>query len=198
MNKEAIRFILRWISVTTIGSALGLAVAFGLESDRGYRPLFLFLGFVISGALSGFGQWLILRKKTRKTVWGWIPANTLGIPLGLFIGFWVNELLIPFLVNHYWFWSTFLVMSITAGLFTGILQWLVLFRSFPSPIWLLLSSVSLIGISIFYPHPDNPIYFFEPLNKILLGLIFGGLIGLLLGIVSGVNIARAISQNEDS
>ena len=193
MNKNDFLFMLSWIIVTALSWMIGLSV---LISD--YRsPYILLLGLLIGGLLSGVGQWTLLHRRMKKTTWGWIPATTLGIPFGLFIAYRFQEFLYTVYVDNWTFWRAFLVISIVAGFCRGVLQWLVLFRRLPNPIWLMLSSLSLIAILIFYPRIDNQFFVLGLNNRVISGLISGGLSGTISGIVDGFNIMIALRRNEN-
>ena len=194
MNKNDFRFMLSWIIVTAISWVIGLSVRI---SD--YRPFYiLILGWLIGGLLSGVGQWVLLHRRMKKTTWGWIPATALGIPFGYFIANRFQEFLYTVFVDNWTFWRAFLVISIVTGFCRGVLQWLVLFRRFPSPIWLMFSSLSLIAILIFQPRINSQLFFVWGLhNWVISVLISGGLSGTISGIVDGINIMLALRQNEN-
>src|SRR5215475_11216112 len=175
MNKNAFLFMLSWITVTALGWIIGLSILV-----RDYRPFrLLLLALLIGGFISGLGQWTILRTKMKKTTWEWILATTLGIPFGLFIGFQINELLLPIYVEYWSLWRALLIVLMITGLCKGVWQWLVLFGKRPSAIWLMLSSLSLIGIAIFYSHGDNQIFVLETNNRLVSGLVAGGWSGMI-------------------
>jgi hypothetical protein len=193
MNKNDFLFMLSWIIVTALSWMIGLSV---LLSD--YRPFYiLLLGLLIGGLLSGVGQWTLLHRRMKKPTWGWILATTLGIPFGLFIAYRFQEFLYTVFVDNWTYWRASLVISFVAGFCRGVLQWLVLFRRLPNPVWLMLSSFSLIPVLIFYPRIDNQFIILGLHNREILGLISGGLSGTISAIVDGINMMIALRRNEN-
>jgi hypothetical protein len=193
MNKNDFRFMLSWIIVTALSWMIGLSV---LISD--YRPFYvLILGWVIGGLLSSVGQWALLHRRMKKNTWGWIPATTLGIPFGLFIAYRFQEFLYTVFVDNWTFWRAFFVISIVTGFCRGVLQWLVLFRTLPNPVWLMFSSFSLIAILVFQPRINSQPFVWGLNNWVISVLISGGLSGTISGIVDGINIMIALRQNEN-
>jgi hypothetical protein len=83
----------------------GMAIGLSLMTDPWFRPLYILIGFSISGLMMGLGQWLLLRSRIGN-MWRWIPATTIGLPLGVLIGFFGGHLAI----------------AIMAGLFTSTFQ----------------------------------------------------------------------------
>src|SRR5688572_28646019 len=86
---------LLWLLVSCIGSAIGFTLG-NLATISGpdyYFPLYLLVEISLVGLLIGFGQWMILRTKLKRS-WLWIPATTIGLPLGFFIGFFASDLLL--------------------------------------------------------------------------------------------------------
>jgi hypothetical protein len=192
MKKSAFLFLLGWITVTALGWSIGLSIL--VRDDRPYRLLLLAL--VIGGFMSSVGQWIMLRTKMKKSLGNWILATTAGIPFGLFIGFQIHELLLPLYTEYWSLWKALLIVLMITGLCKGVVQWLVLFGNRPSAIWLMLSSLSLIGIAIFYSHGDNQIFVLEANNRFVSGLVAGGLSGTITGIVDGINVMIALRRYE--
>src|SRR5215475_1994497 len=175
INKNAFLFMLGWITVTALGWSIGLSIL--VRDDRPYRLLLLAL--VIGGFMSSVGQWMMLRTKMKKSPGNWILATTAAIPFGLFIGFQIHELLLPIYVEYWSLWRALLIVLMITGLCKGVWLWLVLFGKRPSAIWLMLSSLSLIGIAIFYSHGDNQIFVLETNNRLVSGLVAGGWSGMI-------------------
>lgn len=198
MIKPAKSFWLLWILATSISSVIGFALGGILVQffDNREFALSLFAFLTIWGLIIGVGQWMILRTKLTKA-WGWIPATTIGLPSGLFFGYWViynllgpsfsneNEILITF-------WS-----STIAGITTGTLQWFTLRRKAKKSLqWILVSTVSWgLGITALsfignFLATINAKADFIYLN-ILLGAI---LIGGMPGAVGGTFMESALAQ----
>jgi len=76
----------QWIVMTVLGWAIGLSVVVGIsnwfrlyakEMDPWYALTVYLIGAGIAGALSGVGQWILLRKRIEKSVW-WFMACAVG------------------------------------------------------------------------------------------------------------------------
>ena len=184
-----------WTLVTSIGSAVGFTIGGslgGFFSDY-YLPLFILVTFAICCLFMSFGQWMILRTKLTRA-WGWMPATTFGLPLGFFIGFWVNEFLPRSLYVNEWI-ETWIMAGI-AGVFTGLIQWLTLRRKLKDSLkWILMSALSwAVGINVtgflFETYLSNLDFWY--LNASISGLIIGALVGIL----SGVFVESTLMQTE--
>ena len=164
-----------WLVVTVFGLTIGMAIGLSLVSDYFFRPLYILIGFSISGLIVGFGQWILLRSRIRN-MWRWIPATAIGLPLGILLGFWGG--IIP--------------MAIAAGLFTSVFQWIALRRNLKdSSQWIVISVISWgVGITTALYLHDNYLHDTEFIfgNYSRIGLI----IGIIVGVVSGGFVESAL------
>lgn len=181
-----------WAFGSAVGLAIGLAISarLGTGSSRDYYlPLFIFIEIFLGSLLMGVGQWMILRTKLKRS-WGWIPATTIGLSLGLFIGFFVSDL---FLYNLNG-WVQLCIMSGISGIFTGILQWLALQRKWKGALkWTLVSTLSWsIGITA------TGFIFDSYLSRFEFGYLFAPILGLFIGtfvgIISGIFVESTLIQ----
>lgn len=179
-----------WALVIALGMSIGLVIGQWLEHDDMYAPLFLLIGFSISGMLIGFGQWLLLPELSRK----WILATALGVTFGLPIGFLVNEAFL-FILPESPYWAYFIIMSFIAGAITGTLQKKIAGKGLLPAKWILISAFSYLGLAFFFPYIDNPIYSFETNYLVLYLLLYGILYGLFAGIISGSFIFPLLSTD---
>jgi hypothetical protein len=92
-----------WVSVSTIGGAVGWLLIVGLVvlaivlepvyPERRYSPMFALIACLVGGSALGIAQWVILRR-SQSTTW-WIAANTVGFGLSGFIGLALIEPFMP-------------------------------------------------------------------------------------------------------
>jgi hypothetical protein len=193
MYKSSNSLWFSWALVTSIASTIGfpLGVFIGdyFFPDQYYveqKILSLLTVIVISGLVIGFGQWTIIRTKLKRS-WMWIPATAIGLPLGFFIGFFVKD----FLIKYVFEWALPFIMPIVGGVFIGMLQCLALSRKLNASFkWILVSGLSW-GIVL------NQVLnnFFGAFivnsyiqNTYLQLLVYGFLIGITIGTISGVFI----------
>jgi hypothetical protein len=185
MTRKTFSLILLWVFVIGLGFTIGLAIGFWLETEEDYFPIFLLLGLAISGALIGFGQWLLF-ETDQKSSWLWIPAMIVGMPLGLLVGFFAIDFLSWIPEEPYWL--NLAVIALVAGAITGIFQWLFTGKKLVNAKWIFVSAIGFLGLAFFYPSTDNPIYFFETEYWVLNLILYGSLFGIFAGIISGVFI----------
>jgi hypothetical protein len=178
-----------WVLVTSVGSAIGVTFAGRFEGlfDDYSLQLFFLVEIALGGLLISFGQWMILRTK-RTGTWGWIPATAIGLPVGFFVGFWINEFLPGSLIANKWI-QTY-VMASVAGIFAGTLQWIALQRKLKNSLkWILVSTLSWgIGITI------TGFIFETYLSNIDLGYLFAPILGMFIGIIVGI-ISGAFAES---
>jgi hypothetical protein len=143
-----------------------------------YVELLLFgiIAGIISGAILGVLQWLVLRRHIFRVYW-WIAATLLGAGLGVPAGlvtyyymFVVSHLsLTPYMV---------LPVFILPGIIVGALQYLILKRHFDRTLWWLLPSVLtwwLVPFQVLWGQ-----------SWWILALLYGSpILGLATGIISG-------------
>jgi len=190
MTQKTLTSISLWVFVIGLGFTIGLAIGFWLETEEDYFPIFLLLGFAISGALIGFGQWLLF-ETDQKSAWLWIPAMAVGMPFGLLVGFFALDFL-PWIPEEP-YWLNLSVMTLVAGTLTGTLQWLFTGRKLVSAKWIFVSAISFVGLAFFFPSTDNPIYFFESEYLVLNLVLYGALFGIFAGTISGIFISSKLS-----
>jgi hypothetical protein len=190
---------LAWAVMTSLGSAAGFAIIWGLRDLFPWDTYGLFglVGLIfVSGALIGFGQWLILRRRFR-TVWLWIPATAVVFPVGFFAG----ALVVPFFVPAAWALNvprTGLALAGIAwfcipGLFLGVFQWLCLRRGLGGMWkWILASILSWgLGISV----PWYVIVTYTSSDAYTSAALFVGLgffIGIIAGAISGAFVSNVV------
>ena len=128
MNNSRVGLWLLWVLMSTVGFALGgflfhfpfgfsNTLSFDLENARG--------GFVqgaFTGVVIGTLQFLALRKVISGAGW-WIVATLVGIGVVHAIGDSIPDTIA--------FW----MLALPSGVLVGLLQWLVLYRSFSKAGW---------------------------------------------------------------
>lgn len=192
MTRKTASLILLWLLVTGLGLAAGLGIAFWLETEEDYIPIFLMLGFLIGGALMGLGQWALLQTQ-EKSSWLWIPATALGITLGLSMGILVSDFIVPVIIKDP-DWSYFIVTALIAGAVTGAFQWLFTGRKVVNAKWIFVSAIGFLGLVISFPNTENPIYAFVDAESWALDVVlFGSLFGIFTGTVTALFILPQLS-----
>jgi hypothetical protein len=127
------------------------------EKTQGVSILLLILiAFrLVSGALGGTGQWLVLRSWL-PSIRSWVLATSVGgaIAFALSNAFWSATLISPSAVGMGAFSPSVSVVPLfvfagISGLVLGIAQWLVLRTKLPQAYWWIpLSSIGMLGESI--------------------------------------------------
>ncbi len=133
-------FWLGWLLVTTVGRAIGILGA-SVNEIRSIAeiPGMMFIlaanGLLI-GLVTGFGQWLLLRRVVAERIDGWVWTTLIGTslaaPLGLAVGTaisWISfqvrgDVFLP--EGSAMFFSPFPMHVIFGGYVLGAAQWLVL------------------------------------------------------------------------
>lgn len=157
-----------WFGVTVFGLTGGMEIGISLMTDYWLRPLYILMGFGISGLIIGFGQWLLLRSRISH-MWRWIPATAIGLPLGILFGFFGGTLF----------------MSITAGLFTSTFQWVAIRKKLNGSFrWIMVSTISwgtgmTVALYLFETYLRNADFLFGNYSKI--GLLTGVIVGAISG-----------------
>jgi hypothetical protein len=187
-----------WAFITSISAALGFALGAYLmvvfHSDD--SPLLVFALLVISGLFIGFGQWGLLRKKLIKTG-RWILATTFGLPIGFFLGFMLLAFSPDFYVTD---WVATWVISITAGSFTGILQWRALHSKMTGSLpWVLVSAlgwaiaINLSGFLFTNSLSGSDIWY---LSAPALGILVGAVVGIISGAFVETSIIQTVPDSQ--
>jgi hypothetical protein len=161
-----------WMLATLFGMGVGWAVAWWV-SFRVPGFLATFTIGALSGAILGGFQWLVLRLYLQQAVL-WIPATTLG----WMVGFWAGSLAPQWLqIGEGWLG---LAAGLGVGLFTGVLQWLVLRRQASKAGWWVAASLAAWISGLFYYRPGVS--------------LFGFLYGALAGIVTGLALVWLLQR----
>ncbi len=198
MIKPARSFWLLWMLATSISSVIGFAVGGILVQffDNREFALSLLAFLTVWGLVIGVGQWMILRTKLTKA-WGWIPATAIGLPSGLFFGYWViYNLLGPSFRNENEMLPAFLTSTI-AGITTGTLQWFVLRGTIKKSLrWILVSTISWgLGIAALSFIGDFLVAIGTKANFIYLYILLGAILtGGIPGAIGGTFIESTLAQ----
>jgi hypothetical protein len=144
----------------------------------------------------GFGQWGLLRKKLIKTG-RWILATTFGLPIGFFLGFMLLAFSPDFYVTD---WVATWVISITAGSFTGILQWRALHSKMTGSLpWVLVSAlgwaiaINLSGFLFTNSLSGSDIWY---LSAPALGILVGAVVGIISGAFVETSIIQTVPDSQ--
>ncbi len=188
---------LAWAVMTSLGSAAGFAITWGLRALFPWDTYGLFglVGLIfVSGALIGFGEWLILRGRFQ-SVWPWIPATAVMFPVGFFAG----ALGVPFFVPAAWSLNVprtgcalaVLAWFCTPGIFLGVFQFLCLRRGLGGMWkWILVSMLSwALGMCV----PWYVIVTYTSSDPYASAALFVGL-GLFIGIIAGTISGSFVSS----
>jgi len=199
MSKSIIPPWSLWAFVTSISSIVGFSLGYLISDylipDRYFanhhlQTPFLFIIITIVGLIIGFGQWTLLRATLEKS-WKWIPATTIGLPLGLFIGFIVVNILLIFIDLQ----NTWIVYFITAGIagaFIGTLQGFALYAKLQGLVtWILVSALGWgFGFAIISFASET---FLSHVNSWYISYPFDGItIGIMVGLFTGAFIESTL------
>jgi hypothetical protein len=105
-----------------------------------------YLFFPLLGLLTGFLQYLLLRRYLPRMGW-WVAATTLGWPLGIAV-LYFGYTIWPVDLSTGSMWGIALVL-VSAGTAMGFTQWLILRRRLPHAGWWILASA--LGWSLVSP-----------------------------------------------
>ena len=95
-NKRSFVLFEKWVLVNFIAELLGLGIIafvdtiFPVHNNQNLQ-LVLILAGVFQGLILGFGQWLVLRRYIRNSIW-WILATTIGWLLGWLVILFVRAI----------------------------------------------------------------------------------------------------------
>ena len=136
------RLWLCWVLATGTGG--GIIAFFAAPTD-------FFWELLMSGFVTGFAQWLVLRRYIQPVFW-WFPLSGIGWILGIYLRIFTDSLLDSVVrllssVGGLWevFWLNVVNEPITFTLL-GVAQWLVLQR-YVKYSWLWILACSLGGIT---------------------------------------------------
>jgi hypothetical protein len=182
-------FSLLWMLATSIGMSLGFGFARIIHDNFGhpYEPELIFLEtFALASLFTGLAQWFILRYRSRRS-WIWIPSTIMGVLVGLLISLLVYEFVFQ---DNGWF-GAFIMFAVT-GISAGALQWISLHRKLTgSSKWILASAVGWgCGGSITFELFAD--YLWGMFSRLPADLIFGFILGLIVGFVSGMFVKSTI------
>jgi hypothetical protein len=147
---------LPWILMNSACGALGILLMRGsslaLRDDMASPALAVISSCVLSPFLTGFLQWLVLRRLLARSIW-WILASGLGYAAGLLVFAAVVSAGIGVVGGEesQWVILPFIVGSLLFGAMAGIAQSVVLRRSLAhSLLWVLTSAVGFSPAVVLY------------------------------------------------
>lgn len=194
MSHSRIAFIFFWTLATLIGAGLGAALGWLLvtlyinsQTGRGAVELLSILLLMPAVGLGyGAGQALVLRGRVRRVGW-WVPATMLGWLLGLSMQFSASQLGVQ---------ETWVGFGL-AGLYVGVLQWLVLYfaglkhRDLTSTVWI---PASLAAWLIAAPVTGGLSAVFQGLESGLASTLTWLLAGLVTGLLTAAVMAWILDR----
>ena len=146
-----------------------------------YETLYLLFLITLGGLFIGLGQYFILRAKFRNG-WLWVPATTIGLPLGFFLGFQTIDFSLRFVSVDDWLYS-FLWSSFT-GMFLGLLQGVSLHRTSTYLLrWVIVTGLSW-GLSMTIMGGVFASYL-QSIEFIPYGFLYWMIVGLFIGMGVG-------------
>lgn len=183
-------FWLRWVLASSLGSAVGVAIAGFVGSVIGEGFAGMGTVGVIFGALLGGMQWLVMRKYVALTGW-WALATAVGYFLaGIATEQWVfrqipySELGVQPIVSF----------GAVGGIVGGTMQWLVLRKHVARAGWWVLASIVglIVGMGIAVPVAIMP----GQIGAIEFIIVFGIVFGVGVGVIPGAVLVWLLRQTE--
>ncbi|MFH0768106.1 MAG: hypothetical protein V1932_00875 [Chloroflexota bacterium] len=208
-NPSDKKYWLDWTIACGIGEFIGIAVAAGVgflvlgsigeSQTTGYRILvivIMMLAGIIEGLVTGFFQWLVLRRKllSMKTR-NWLIPTALGAATAWALGMLPSVFFLPEVSTSNNVEPSGLqivllatVSGLILGAIFGIFQWLELRRHVDKASrWVLANSSGwVIGLAIIYLGASIPSAETSLTIVILIGAISGLLAGFAVGAVTGL------------
>jgi hypothetical protein len=197
-------FWLQWVLASILGFAVGAAIYNAIvnpitssmtctlsSSDSLVDRLTNFpcilptLGTALLGAVGGFMQWLVLRRRVAGVGW-WVPASTLGFPVALVMAEGAMRLggdsvAVPIL------------LGVLFGVLSAIMPWLVLRRQVARAGWWIPAHLlgSLVGgaMGIVAFHAVALIGFYQ-----FVWAAAGAMFGAGLGAITGITLVWLLRQ----
>jgi hypothetical protein len=213
------QFWFLWVLVTTASGFVGVSsgvlvyavVAFLSYSSLGAPPslegilIGSGLGGLITGAILGISQALVLRKYFYR-IRDWIVASMTYGAISLMLTVWqMNAAWSKGWINTGEIWSKSLLLGAVAGAIAGFLQWLVLRSQLPqasrqkTAIWLLISPLSMMCSFPLLLFGDGSFAFnlFSPFFKLELGhlMYLGGF--MLYAAMTGFGLVWLLRQRRE-
>lgn len=214
-HSKSIILCIQWILITTLIYAIFIAITWShMEAVVATSQETLFVGLFLSGLLCGLGQFRLIENRSPGTVGeGWIVINIFGMPLGLIVGFFVYFGIESFVVSvlRVLYSSTYLLgdrliiasmvgIFFFAGVFLGILQWLVLRKKVEGAFWWI--PISGLSWSLGFHLTFKLLNILLPIawqgNHFRIGVLIGIIFGFIIGTVSAVTIAIMLNNPKES
>ena len=171
----------------TVGMLLGASLAYGLFDRDAFDAIMGVTLGIVMGAIGGFAQWVVLRERITGSGW-WVLASALG-----FAAFGLSGA-IPSNVNPA---VTGTLTSVTIGLVSGILQWLILRRKVARAGWWVWANILglLVGeigfpVAIAISSTTN-----SDVSVLVVGLVYGAGYGASTGAALVWLLNQAHSSN---
>ncbi len=183
---------LEWIVANTLAAGMGAVLVWSIlnrmDSTSTAHPEYDALAYLAAGILAGVLQWLVLRQFVSKVGW-WIVTTPIALAGG------VALLAALFGIGSEYTGrdtvASLLAGAMAAGVFTGLVQWLVLHRHIPHAAWWVLASAPAVFVSIV-------VFLFTTLGghayipQVLAGAAVGG---ALYGIVTGASLVLLVRHH---
>jgi len=136
-----IAWVVVWALISQVEKAVGGTIQVGGQTRITEDFLFSYIFFPVLGLLTGFLQYLLLRRYLPRMGW-WIAATTLGLLLG-FVGRRLLFRTLHSTLDSTWFG---ILMTVLLGGSMGLVQWLVLRQRVRHAAWWILANVLGWGI----------------------------------------------------
>lgn len=167
-------FLVWWVLAGLVSYTVGFPL--GLALGRS-----LLWGWVAGGGLAALLQWVLLRHQVTQAGW-WIAVSVVGLMIGTGLSLVVSQ----YVLQLAGLTAAFASVGAAVGISVGISQWLMLRLQFRQASWWVLASTA--GYCLGLLAAVNAPVAIPVRQALIFGPEFGGLVGIISGIVTGVTM----------
>ncbi len=167
-------FLVWWVLASILGYSIGFP--YGLAMGKS-----LFWGWMLGGLGAGVLQYLLLRNRLAQAEW-WPVVTLVGLAIGSGVSFVISQVVI----QEVGLTAAFISIGASVGIGVGIAQWIKLRLHLHQAGWWILTSTA--GYSLGVLAAVNAPVSIPVGRAIIFGPEFGGLIGSVSGIITGLTL----------
>lgn len=173
-----------WVLAGTVGFSVGFPA--GLTIGKS-----LLWGWVVGGGIASVPQWFVLRAHVARAGW-WVLASMAGLAIGSGASFLLSQ----YALQISGLTAAFAIAGATVGLGVGVAQWVKLRLHFRRAAWWVPASTAgyMLGV---LAAVNAPVALPES-RALIFGPEFGGLVGSISGVFTGITMAWLLSINANT